>query len=504
MTGIRIVELGDPEVEFGQGNSATIKEGLVRYGPYSTRLGAAHPTTVRVGFVGTKASTDGAIAFFRRLTTKIPSGRPRPILAPDYPGFAEAFRSELALDPRWVSTIQDDDVDAALKLPPSEAFKVCLRLWADPVREFASRDIRPDVIVCAIPADVLAVCRVVKLPRREPRPRPSARKARAAKAGQLAFDFDLREYPPGSIEAESQPQPEDLLQRNFRRALKAAVMDAKFPIPTQIATPHLYEEGLKKQEDPATRAWNVSVAVFYKANGIPWRAAPEVQHTCFVGISFHHLYRTSSHVVFSSLAQAFPTEGDGFALRGEEIPWDEKDRIPHLDEAQAHLLLTRVADTYRNYTGRDPIRVVVHKTSEFNASEERGMRRALADIPTVELHTLRSGEFRLLRQGTYPPNRGTLCVFGTARFLFTTGYSPLRETYDGPHVPIPLEMVGADGHGDETAARELLGLTKMNWNAARDHMALPVSLAFARQVGLVMSEFPSGKGEPLPSYRFYM
>ena len=158
---------------------------------------------------------------------------------------------------------------------------------------------------------------------------------------------------------------------------------------------------------------------------------------------------------------------------------------------------------YRDRLDRDPLRVVVHKTSNFSEDEQIGARRALSAIPAVELRTIRSTDFRLLRQGTYPPHRGTLCRFGNTSFLYTTGYSPDRATYEGPHVPVPLELVDLEGRDAETAGREILGLTKMNWNSTRDHNAFPISLAFARQVGLVMSEVPPDR-DPHPAYRFYM
>jgi hypothetical protein len=149
--------------------------------------------------------------------------------------------------------------------------------------------------------------------------------------------------------------------------------------------------------------------------------------------------------VFSSLAQAFSSEGEGFALRGEALPWDAEDRRPHLGEQQAHDLLLKVVKVYRERLGRNPVRTVIHKTSAFTAEERAGIRRALSAIPVVEMETLRSTEFRLLRQGTYPPHRGTLCGFEQASFLYTTGYSSQRGTYDGPHIPAPLEMAGPRG-----------------------------------------------------------
>jgi antirestriction protein ArdC len=48
-----------------------------------------------------------------------------------------------------------------------------------------------------------------------------------------------------------------------------------------------------------------------------WRARPRTEETCFVGVSFHHLRTTRRHIVYSSVAQAFSSDGEGFALRGE-------------------------------------------------------------------------------------------------------------------------------------------------------------------------------------------
>jgi hypothetical protein len=79
-------------------------------------------------------------------------------------------------------------------------------------------------------------------------------------------------------------------------------MQARMPI--QLLTEHTWEDG-KANQDPATRAWNLSVALFYKAGGIPWRARPRTEETCFVGVSLHHLRTTHRHIVYSSVAQAF-------------------------------------------------------------------------------------------------------------------------------------------------------------------------------------------------------
>lgn len=297
--------------------------------------------------------------------------------------------------------------------------------------------------------------------------------------------------------------PEDLLFRDFRRALKARAMFYRMPI--QIGTTNLFLDSDANQ-DPATRAWNVSVALFYKAGGIPWRLKTYGPETCFVGISFHHLRTKSNDLVYSSLAQAFSTEGDGFALRGDALPWvGDQERHTHLPEGQAASLARRVLTEYHERTGRDPSRVVLHKTSRYDDAERRGFREALRNIPIVELVTLaQRPRLRLVQFGSYPPRRGLLCtVNDAATYVFTTGFVPEWGTYPGPHIPVPIQLIADEGADRFRLATEVFGLSRMNWNTARDTSGYPITLRFARDVGTIMAEVPPYQS-PNPSYRYYM
>ena len=94
-------------------------------------------------------------------------------------------------------------------------------------------------------------------------------------------------------------------------------MEAKKPI--QIVTPGLLYDDQANQ-DPATAPGIVTWPLFYKGGGIPWRVRSEGPETCFVGISFHYLRTNKSDLMYSSLAQAFSSEGEGFALKGDSVP----------------------------------------------------------------------------------------------------------------------------------------------------------------------------------------
>jgi hypothetical protein len=281
---------------------------------------------------------------------------------------------------------------------------------------------------------------------------------------------------------EIEQTPEDFLKRDLRHALKARALRNRLPI--QLVKDALLEDSTRNQ-DPATRAWNFSVGLYYKAGGVPWRLPPTGPDTCFVGISFHHFRTTHRAIVRSSLAQAFSSDGEGFAIRGEGVPVEsDQGRNVHLSERQAFELAKNVLAEYELRTGGAPLRVVLHKTSYFDEAERVGFEAALRDIRIVTMVTLVPSLFRLLRYGAYPPKVGTVCTINASRsFLFTSGFMPELGTYPGKHVPQPFEVRSLGPEGPVAAAQDVLNLTRMNWNTADIRGKWPVSLSFARRVG---------------------
>lgn len=490
-----ILSLDEPYLEFGPGGEDTDpKTGLHNHGPLSLRFGPAHRERVRVGLVGPQAALDLARRWFARCQHYIPSESTNKALHPDFPGFQEVFRSSLEFSNLWEWEIWNENLEVALSHPPQERFNAVLDLYTKGIRTLNGRSLKPDVIVVCLSNEVIARCRKVAAPRLT---RAEKKILKQQQQGQLAL--------PGMDELVA--IEDSLLYRDFRRALKARAMDVGIPI--QIGTDNLFVDS-DANEDPAARAWNVSLALFYKAGGFPWRLKSLAPETCYVGISFHHLRTRHRHMVFSSLAQAFPVTGEGFALRGDCIPWarSAEDRTLYLSEEQAASLAERVLNQYRQQIGVYPLRVVLYKTTQFNMAEQVGFKAAMSRIPLVEMVNLRPSEFRLVRRGAYPPRRGTVVnVNDYTHYLFTNGYFSPWNTYMGAHVPVPYEVtVLGDADPIQTCA-DVLGLTKLNWNSARAFTSSPIPLRFAREVGSIMSHYAELKGEgtePDPSYRFYM
>ena len=226
-----------------------------------------------------------------------------------------------------------------------------------------------------------------------------------------------------------------------------------------------------------------------------------------MGISFHHYRTRQKHVVQSSLAQAFSSEGEGFAICQAQGSWPSDDHRllnVHLSEEQAFDLGQRIVAEYASRTGRSPLRLVIHKTSHFDDSEVHGFRAALGDIPIVSLVTMVPSAFRLVRFGMYPPKVGTICsVNGARTFVYTSGYIPEIETYPGPHIPQPFEVRSIGPEDSVAAATDIFNLTRMNWNTADVRGKWPVTLSFARRVGGILDEF--GELDPEEtSFRYFV
>lgn len=361
-----------------------------------------------------------------------------------------------------------------------QRFQEVVDIFDSALSQLAKRDSnKPDVVMICLPQSISLRARTVD------RQLSVAEKKIAQKMEEQRSNRQLSLF---NLADEIEETTEDLLKRDLRHALKSRALSLRLPI--QIATPSLTVDSNTNQ-DPATRAWNFSVALYYKAGGVPWRLPVGDLETCFVGISFHHFRTTARHVVHSSLAQAFSSEGEGFAIRGEGVPADpDQRRNTKLTESQARKLGEVVLAEYRTRTGNSPLRFVIHKTSEFQEEEIAGFRAAFKTIPILSMVTLVPSDFRLLRFGSYPPNIGTVCTVNRSRtFLYTSGFIPALNTYPGPHIPQPFEVRCFGDYEPEEAVRDVLNLTRMNWNTADIRAKWPVTLSFARRVGGILDEF---------------
>ncbi|WP_455387566.1 argonaute/piwi family protein [Petrachloros mirabilis] len=496
---MKIECLDEPKLIFGAGHTGVEPRRVM------TKAGAADAVAekeIRIGLVGPVAEVELARRWLLRLNGVAIAREKSAKRYRDWPGAPKALGATFTVEDRFVRPLDQARLSLALnRMSPTDRFDELLDLYDARIQSLFG-DVRPDCIVVCLP-DELADMRISN-PRLSPREREILeRLQREEEQDQLS----LFQPTPEELKAaeDLRTQAEDLLFRTFYRALKARIMTHQNPVPVQVIRRDTFVRPDDQGQSYATRTWNLATSLYYKAGHEPWRPADLAPNTCFIGISFHHLKRREGEVVYASVAQAFSSEIEPFALKGSTLPHDQRrDRQPYLTERQAAELMNEVLDKYLDIAGVMPSRVVVHKTSLYQPEEEKGFRGAAEDrVSACDLVWIRSTAFRLIRKGMQEPWRGTLCSIGDESYLFTSGYVPWWDEYPGPHIPAPLQ-IGSCGPTDiRERAREILALTKMNWNSSEGIGRYPITVSFARKVGLLMTEL-SDNQTPNPSYRFYM
>lgn len=497
----------EPDLLFGYGGlNPNPKFGLAEYGPYDLTAHDGGARELGVGLIGTGQTVEDCKAWLQRCEFAIESAEGKARQYPRFPGFSEKSpfhcRLKLHTNPEQQLTMhevgqitseRDDEIrfEKALELIDR---KISLLL------EVAN----PQVIVCAIPDEIAESCWSLGGERLRKRRKGLSRSERVL----LRIIEKDRELGQGHLFPEAFELEEDAkpIFRDFRRALKARVM--KWRCPIQIGLPGTWHDS-KRVQDPATRAWNFLVALYYKAGGTPWGLAELDDGTCFVGVSFYQVATEKLNYVYSSVAQVFDKQGRGIVVRGKKFEWDPSDwgRSPHLPKLAAENLLRDALDKYREFSLTNPKRIVVHKSSRYWPDEIEGFKKAASGLSQYDFVALYQRGTRFFREGAYPPLRGTLCQIGKcASYLYTSGYTPNLGTYPGPYVPEPIEIVERFGDSSvQKISREILALTKLNWNSATFSCGFPMTLFFAREVGKILSEFPDGEDQVIqPSYRFYI
>jgi hypothetical protein len=496
--------ISEPLLAFGgQHRHVDPKTGLALYGPYSL-VGQPSPTlrSITIGVVGPASMIADAEAWLNACRGILTNDGTQPFLYPHFPGInaVAPFQCDLVFGDTWRESIKDSELRNAISKPVFEdRVKEVVRLFAKAVEILAGREPRPDVVLCCISQEVIDQCTV-----QNKRPRAARihiKKRRHGATNQI-----------GLFDEGSDLEGEEWGHQNLRRGLKAEAM--QFGMPTQLVWPRtlklasMESGGPIRTQDIATRAWNFITALYHKGGGSPWRLAELEPGVCFVGISFYKELLGENPRMRTSMAQAFTAAGDGYVLRGHTFEWDEREkgRSPHLDKNVAAGLLKDVIDLYtKQNRGSPPARIVVHKTSRFWAEELAGLEEACELVPRHDFVALGSRGLQFYRTGDYPPLRGTYVKFSDSDLLlYTSGFVPFLRTYPGARVPQPLEILEHIGDSPwDLVLREVLALTKMNWNTADFAGRDPITTAFSRKVGQVLAELPPG-AKVRPEYRFYM
>lgn len=496
---IDIEILDEPEISFAAGKLGVDPRAMM------LRFGAADKspgTDIRLGIVGAPQEVKLAKQWLIHLNLMSPAFEKNSKRYRDWPGGKHAFGVNFTIDDRFVRIVDQEKLEHALSdSSQARRFDDLLDLFDGRIQSLFG-DVHPDCILVCLP-DELADLRISN-PKLTDTERAALERLQAEEEGQ---QYSLFQPSPEELQAaeELRTQADDLLFRTYYRALKGRVISQPNAVPIQVVRRDTFQRPTNEGHSNATRAWNLATSIFYKAGREPWRPHALPKNTCFIGISFHHLKRRDGDIVYASVAQAFSNELEPFALKGAILDRNQRrDRQPYLLEKQAALLIKDVVDKYEALSGLTPTRIVVHKTSMYQPEEELGFRSiANTRVAGCDLVWIRPTGLRLVRSGMQEPWRGTLCSLGDETFLFTMGYVSWWNEYPGPYIPAPVQIGSCGVTNLKQRATEILALTKMNWNSSEGIGRYPITLSFAKKVGILMAELPEDQ-IPNPSYRFYM
>ena len=104
-----------------------------------------------------------------------------------------------------------------------------------------------------------------------------------------------------------------------------------------------------------------------------------------------------------------------------------------------------------------------------------------------------------------PVLRGTFWQLNSrSGYLFGSGFKPRICTYDGWETPVPLRIDVLHGESDiEQVANDILGLTKLNYNACKLGDVQPVTVGFSDAVGEILISNPTVT-ERRPNFKYYI
>jgi hypothetical protein len=308
-------------------------------------------------------------------------------------------------------------------------------------------------------------------------------------------------------------------------SLKA--LAAEHGIPTQVINDRAFAFGFK-----ASLAWRLSIALYVKAGGVPWKLAnlPESpENTAYIGLAYALRKSEGKTHFVTCCSQVFDADGGGmqfvaFEAREPIAEDDEAPRNPFLSQPDMRSVLARSLNLYQQRNGGTlPRRLVIHKTTAFTPSEIAGVQDALEAVPEVECIEV-SGDpswrgiwlnrptvkNRYSEPDQFPVPRGALLQLdGRSSLIWVAGNSPSassgKDYYQGgKSIPRPIRITRWSGAGSfRVSAIEALALTKMDWNNDALYDPIPVTIRYSQRLARTIANVPSLPGTSYP-YRLFM
>ncbi len=503
----RLLYFDEPRLIFRHGQAMLDpRDGLSLFGP----LDEGKPYGIRWGLIGPPLSLERFIRWVKRIQGPI-TGLAGDIALPPFPGFEAAFN--IPWSPSPVITLTVDEAKsrrAAFIDDAHQRVYATVDLFSNPIiSALKKEEVRPDVWCVVIPEYVYKNCRP---------------QSRVSDADSVAADISLKPSyakgltaSPSLFEEENAAATPYWYDLNFHHQLKERLL--RHDAPTQIVRettiahrdfPNRAGEPVRKLDNlQSAIAWHVSTAVFYKAGGRPWKIGTAREGVCYVGLVFKNYEKHEDPRTACCAAQMFMDSGDGVVFKGAVGPWYQGKRGHyHLSVEAAKQLIEICVNSFKSkHNEKPPRQLFIHGRVRFNDEEWEGFQKGAGSATQVVGVRIRGDrEIKLFRKGDNPVLRGiALPIDKFKGSLWTRGFVPRLRTYPGREVPNPLFVeINRGDESIETVLKDVLSLTKLNYNACLFADGVPVTLKFADAVGEILTVGPTAEGVPPLPFKHYI
>ena len=313
---------------------------------------------------------------------------------------------------------------------------------------------------------------------------------------------------------------------NLHDLLKAKL--SKLSLPTQIVNDLAFEP----ERCRANVLWGISLALYAKAGGIPWKLALIDKDAAYIGLSYAIKKTDEQNEYCTCCSQVFDPDGTGFefiAYDTKEYSTDRRRRNPYLSYQEMQSVLSKSLRLYqRSHCGRIPRKIFIHKSTHFTEDEIQGAFDAFGSKIKLELiqvvrnsgwYGLKVNDRKQPRKrpspAPYPVDRGSYLPISENECLLWTQGSVTGVNVERPNQPvfkeaplfplprpIMLRRFSGDG-GWHATCSSILSLTKMDWNNNTLYKKLPITLEYSKIFADVVKQ-SSEIIDDVYNYRFFM